>query len=101
MSPSKEEIQTAIIETNNNEIACPTCQKPVNVGKGIEGLQQLPNNVYIDSLLKLLEETNGSLPLSPTRPTSETRCIKCQTICEFKEERCEHCKQVCLYLGIN
>lgn len=69
---------------------CPMCQKEVVLAKGFDSLEDLPKNLYIDSLLKLMD--GGNSPLSPKAP--DYRCVKCKTVSEKEEHVCQHCMQV-------
>ncbi|GLV40399.1 thin [Carabus blaptoides fortunei] len=81
-----------LVGADVKEIECPTCKKSTPLEKGPESLEELPGNLYIDSVLKLL--TGNSSPVTPTQIGPETRCIKCQTMCQFSEHACQHCKQI-------
>lgn len=75
-------------------VQCPQCHQKHSMAKGLESVENLPRNLYIDSLLKLLENH------SPTdEKPSEIRCIKCQIVCNEHRLICQHCLQVgILYL---
>ncbi|XP_018328459.1 RING finger protein nhl-1-like [Agrilus planipennis] len=99
--PTAQEIESAAQQCV--EIKCPTCQYSCSIDKGIGGLDVLPRNLYIDSLLNLLPKPGTkdisskcmSTPASANyRISTEIRCAKCQTLCKFDETRCQHCVQV-------
>ncbi|ENN72766.1 hypothetical protein D910_08245 [Dendroctonus ponderosae] len=76
----------------NNEIesmSCPVCQSHIALAEGIASLDQLPRNLYLQSLLKVVEE-------SPTSPkvTENFRCINCQMVSAQQEQVCQHCMQI-------
>lgn len=71
---------------------CPSCQTETVLENGVDSLDRLPTNVYITSLLRLLDTSEPSTPLSPS--VSDVRCIKCETVCQFDAINCQHCKQV-------
>ncbi|KAF5280298.1 hypothetical protein FQR65_LT03107 [Abscondita terminalis] len=69
---------------------CPTCSKLVAKNFIYQALTDLPKNIYIDNLLKLMEPD----PSSPTSTSSPSlSCSKCQTICPLPGKCCEHCLQ--------
>lgn len=71
-------------------LQCPMCQKKIVLEKGFDSLEDLPKNLYIDSLLKLMDEENSTL--SPKIP--DYSCAKCKTVSEKQEHVCQHCMQV-------
>ncbi|GJQ76752.1 hypothetical protein Trydic_g15595 [Trypoxylus dichotomus] len=71
---------------------CPTCTTETLLENGIDSLEQLPRNVYIMSLLRLLDTSEPTTPLTLT--TNDVRCIKCEIVCEYESINCRHCKQV-------
>lgn len=76
-------------------IKCPVCQNKVNLEKGIDSLKDLPKNLYIDSVLKLVE---GNLPPVSSKPD---RCVKCHIFSQGEEQCCQHCMQVnCVFRKI-
>ncbi|KAK9732398.1 NHL repeat [Popillia japonica] len=71
---------------------CPTCNAEILLENGVDSLDQLPRNVYIISLLRLLDTSEPSTPLSHN--FHDVRCIKCETVCEGEAINCQHCKQI-------
>ncbi|RZB40236.1 zf-C3HC4 and/or NHL domain containing protein [Asbolus verrucosus] len=71
-------------------IKCPVCQKKVNLEKGMESLKELPKNLYIDSVLKLMD--GNVSPISSK--ANDNRCVKCQIFSQQQEQCCQHCMQV-------
>ncbi|KAJ8926023.1 hypothetical protein NQ315_009878 [Exocentrus adspersus] len=69
---------------------CPVCQKEIALEKGFDSLEDLPKNLYIDSLFKLMD--GGESPVSPKVP--DYRCAKCKTASQQQEHVCQHCMQV-------
>lgn len=87
---------------------CPLCRTRVQV-LGPKFIENLPSNLYIDSLLQLVGiNTNGLPKTLETPPPSATnntqnneffnpgtRCAHCKSICEnFDITQCDHCKLV-------
>ena len=70
-------------------IKCPVCQKRVDLEKGVESLADLPKNLYIDSVMKLVAGD-----ISPISTKSDNRCVKCHTFSQQEEQCCQHCMQV-------
>ncbi|CAH0695862.1 unnamed protein product [Spodoptera exigua] len=87
---------------------CPLCRTRVQV-LGPNFVENLPSNLYIDSLLQLVGiNTNGvtkNLETPPPTPSVTnnaqnneffnpgTRCVHCKSICEnFDITQCDHCK---------
>lgn len=105
----KNEFNSKIYEFykfSDNLLKCPGCQQSYHVNSP-NFLENLPSNLYIDNLLKLLISSPTSVqPLERTvslfaKPEPETiaqkRCCKCQSgISLFSDHCCEHCKQVIL-----
>ncbi|XP_044264877.1 RING finger protein nhl-1-like [Tribolium madens] len=69
-------------------IKCPVCQNKVNLEKGVDSLNDLPKNLYIDSVLKLVE---SNIPPVSSKPD---RCVKCHIFSRGDEQCCQHCMQV-------
>ena len=74
-------------------------------------VENLPSNLYIDSLLQLVGIQNGQVPKNtgtpPTTPSSATpaqntdffaagaRCVHCKSVCDNSDiTQCDHCKLV-------
>ncbi|KAL1501536.1 hypothetical protein ABEB36_006839 [Hypothenemus hampei] len=70
-------------------MSCPVCQKPVPIPDGIASLDRLPKNLYLESLLRVVE---GS-PTSP-KVVDNFRCVHCQMVSEQQEQVCQHCMQI-------
>lgn len=75
-------------------IKCPVCQKKIDLEKGSESLNELPKNLYIDSVLKLIEG-DTSMPSN-----TDYRCVKCGIFSKQEEQCCQHCMQVMIFLNI-
>uniref|UniRef100_A0A1B0D3H3 Uncharacterized protein n=1 Tax=Phlebotomus papatasi TaxID=29031 RepID=A0A1B0D3H3_PHLPP len=76
---------------------CPTCRMTFTAQ-----LSDLPTNLYICSLLKLVGSATDSLSSSPTTCHLEERCVKCEMVSfatEFSSSDkklfrdCSHCRQ--------
>lgn len=67
---------------------CPSCDYHLDIDRA-EQFEELPRNFYIDSLLNVID---GSL-IQSSSPT-DSSCIKCQTVCQYQEQTCQHCLQV-------
>ncbi|XP_077298012.1 uncharacterized protein LOC143919530 isoform X2 [Arctopsyche grandis] len=88
---------------SENVLKCPGCQQSYNVNSP-NFLENLPSNLYIDNLLKLLISPSSgptvdrsvSLFAKPEPDTqTQKRCCKCQSgISLFSDHCCEHCKQI-------
>nr|CAD7259105.1 unnamed protein product [Timema shepardi] len=79
----------------NNFLQCPLCQLQVKLKirfvEELEGaLDSLPSNLYIDSLLAVLQNESPQQQQQPVQEP-EVRCSKCQTVCSARI--CNHCKQ--------
>lgn len=89
---------------------CPICRTKVQV-LGSSFVENLPSNLYIDSLLQLVGIQNNvprskstvSPPATPTTNpahnvdliASGTRCVHCKTMCDNVDiTQCDHCKLV-------
>jgi tripartite motif-containing protein 2/3 len=70
-------------------IKCPVCQKKVELQKGVDSLNDLPKNLYIESVLKLIDGNT-----SPLTPKNDYRCVKCQIFSQQQGQCCQHCMQV-------
>lgn len=71
-------------------LLCCLCQRKTELENGTVSLENLPKNLHIESLLKIMEED-----LSPRTPKPiDYRCVKCQTVSEQQEHICQHCMQV-------
>lgn len=78
--------------TNSDKLLqCPLCQQKIRLENGLESLKALPTNRYIDSLLLVLEKNS---PSSPTKTLPDSRCIKCQILCDQHRQICQHCLQL-------
>lgn len=80
-----------LVNTDNpSHIQCPQCFKMHTLKKDVESL---PTNVYIESLLKVLNQ-NSKFSLQASYNKPENRCVKCQIICNEHKLICQHCLQV-------
>ncbi|KAJ8717879.1 hypothetical protein PYW07_005809 [Mythimna separata] len=87
---------------------CPICRTRVQV-IGPNFVENLPSNLYIDSLLQLvgIQNGNGQVNKSPGTPpatpsvapqnvdlfAAAARCVHCKTVCDnFDITQCDHCK---------
>ncbi|XP_018563372.1 tripartite motif-containing protein 2 [Anoplophora glabripennis] len=86
---SVEQMKVNLSE-NVKSFQCPMCQKEVALEKGFDSLEELPKNLYIDSLLKLMD--GGNSPISPK--VVDYRCVNCKTVSEQQEHVCQHCMQI-------
>lgn len=77
-------------------LQCPTCSQKHLLENGVESVEALPVNMYIVSLLKLLEKNSPSA--AGGEYVFESRCVKCQMACEKHKLVCQHCLQVMLTL---
>lgn len=70
---------------------CALCQSKIELQNGVNSLKELPKNLYIDSILRLVEGN-----VSPTEPKApNNRCAKCLTFLQDTKQRsCQHCMQV-------
>ncbi|XP_066153280.1 tripartite motif-containing protein 2-like [Euwallacea fornicatus] len=78
--------------TFDNEVktmSCPICQRQVSLTEGIASLEKLPKNLYLESFLKVVEES----PSSP-KVMENYRCINCQMVSAQQEQVCQHCMQI-------
>lgn len=69
---------------------CPVCQHQVPLKNGFDSLDKLPKNLYLQSLLKVVEDS----PVSPKVMTENYRCVNCQMVSTHQEQVCQHCMQV-------
>lgn len=72
-------------------LQCPVCQQRIKLENGLESLKALPSNRYIDSLLLVIERNS---PSSPSKGLPDSRCVKCQILCDQHRQICQHCLQV-------
>ncbi|KAI8420146.1 hypothetical protein MSG28_008717, partial [Choristoneura fumiferana] len=86
-------------------LECPICGTKIQV-TGPNFLQNLPSNLYIDSLLQLVGISNdkpktSTPPMTPATSFGQSvdlfaagvRCTQCQTMCDSVDvTACEHCK---------
>ena len=72
---------------------CHTCDGEYTLERGAESLDEFPGNVYINSLLKLLESSVEPQTPGPN-DASAPRCVKCEIVCLLEGHKCDHCKQV-------
>ncbi|XP_066249025.1 tripartite motif-containing protein 2-like [Euwallacea similis] len=78
--------------TFDNEVksmSCPICQKQIPLAEGIASLEKLPKNLYLESLLKVVEKS----PSSP-KVMENYRCVNCQMVSVQQEQVCQHCMQI-------
>ncbi|KAF7271593.1 hypothetical protein GWI33_015545 [Rhynchophorus ferrugineus] len=68
---------------------CPVCQRTIPLERGLDSLEKLPKNLYLESLLKVVE---GSAVAQG--PSETYRCVNCQTISKQQEQVCQHCMQI-------
>ncbi|KAJ8948102.1 hypothetical protein NQ318_008455 [Aromia moschata] len=88
--PSSSDKMKMAVSSEIKSFNCPLCQQEIALEKGIDSLENLPKNLYIDSLLKLL---SGSQ--SPSSPKNKDyRCVKCETVSQQQQHVCQHCMQV-------
>lgn len=73
--------------TIDNKWKCPTCNREYKIDNK-EMFDEMPTNVYIESIFQLLNENSNA------SPKFDIRCVKCQTVCQFQEQICQHCRQV-------
>lgn len=96
---------------------CPICRTRVQV-LGPNFVDNLPSNLYIDSLLQLVgiqnivseSRNSGTPPTTPiiTSPPQNTdmfaagsRCVHCKSMCDNAEiTQCDHCKLVNKYKSL-
>ncbi|XP_022903310.2 tripartite motif-containing protein 2-like [Onthophagus taurus] len=81
------------VESQSKEVVlkCPSCKFELTVD-GYDGIEKLPENFYINSLLKVLESSVE--PQTPYAGKPDIRCVKCETISDFDGTKCQHCKQI-------
>ncbi|XP_059060932.1 RING finger protein nhl-1-like [Achroia grisella] len=89
-------------------IECPVCRTKINI-TGPNFIQELPSNLYIDSLLQLIGIKTKTPQKPETPPHSPAygsatyqsvdlfaggvRCFHCQTMCDNADTiNCQHCK---------
>ncbi|KAJ0174149.1 hypothetical protein K1T71_010295 [Dendrolimus kikuchii] len=87
---------------------CPICRTRIQV-QGMNFIDELPSNLYIDSLLNLVGITNNAHVKTSTPPTTPlgsntnmqsvdlfaagVRCSQCKTMCDNADvTACQHCK---------
>lgn len=68
---------------------CPVCQGAIPLERGLDSLEKLPKNLYLESLLKVVEGSTVA-----QGPSETYRCVNCQTISKQQEQVCQHCMQV-------
>jgi hypothetical protein len=73
-------------------VDCPNCGLQIDLHTpGPEGIEKLPPNLYLDSLLTALQQ---DFVYRLADQNQDERCSKCQTI--GSASLCEHCRQVSL-----
>lgn len=77
------------VESEIKSMVCPVCQRNVILEKGLDSIEQLPRNLYLQSLLKVVEGNSV-----PQTQTETYRCVSCQTISKQQEQVCQHCMQI-------
>lgn len=70
---------------------CPNCERKYQFENN-NAFVQMPTNVYLESIFDLLNESVNET--TPKQLSIDIRCIKCETLCEYQEQLCQHCKQV-------
>lgn len=71
-------------------VQCPVCGLQVQLRTpGPEGIVELPANLYLDSLLTVLQQENMC---GAGDQNQDKRCSKCQTV--GSASTCQHCRQV-------
>ncbi|XP_017773515.1 PREDICTED: RING finger protein nhl-1-like [Nicrophorus vespilloides] len=65
---------------------CPSCKVTVQL---TQPLENLPNNVYVMSILSIVESESSEVPLALT-----TKCVKCTTVTQSYHQCCVHCKLI-------
>jgi hypothetical protein len=84
--------QEVYMEQNSviSAIKCPDCGLQVQLRTpGPEGIVELPANLYLDSLLTVLQQENMC---GAGDQNQDKRCSKCQTV--GSASTCQHCRQV-------
>lgn len=89
---AKHFVLNANANTDKWLLQCPMCEQKVRLENGVDSLKALPTNRYIDSVLVLLEKSSPSS--SPTKVLVDSRCVKCQILCDQHRQICQHCLQV-------
>ncbi|CAG9764028.1 unnamed protein product [Ceutorhynchus assimilis] len=77
------------VDSQIKSMSCPVCQKHMPLRDGIDSLDKLPRNLYLQSLLRVVEET----PISP-KVVENYRCVNCQMASAHQEQVCQHCMQI-------
>lgn len=94
MKPNPQQNNTRLQFADNEDsvIICSLCQTQYDLPKGYESLEGMPKNLYMESLLKILDSDISPGSSSPKQP--DFRCVNCKTVSENQEHVCQHCMQV-------
>ncbi|XP_053686904.1 RING finger protein nhl-1-like [Sabethes cyaneus] len=93
---------------HENYIMCPTCNSMQELSSVSGDISNLPPNLYIDSVMKVLDgqqnvpvfrDQHQSLSLLATtgkcpNEESHSKCYKCDTFGSVMMQNCDHCKQI-------
>lgn len=88
----KDVFQNNQIESPNGKasLICCFCQNKIELEQGVASLDELPKNLHLDSLMKLME---GEMTPQTSKP-QDNRCAKCQTVSTEEQHVCQHCMKV-------
>ncbi|XP_055604634.1 uncharacterized protein LOC129752873 [Uranotaenia lowii] len=95
-------------------IHCPTCNERHEFVSSPGKIADLPSNVYIDSMIRVINQqennqknsnssTFSKVPVAAKEP--KTKCSRCETIADIVMQNCDHCQQtlcaICWHAHMN